>query len=67
MSGGSLQLTKTVAIYKSFIGDLRDVTYEDYLGLSAMNLVDFEFLPHYNRWSQDFIATVKAIPRNFPV
>lgn len=65
VSGGSLQLTKTVAIYKSSIGNLRDVTYEDYLGLSALNLVDFEFLPHYNRWSQDFIDTVKAYSAKF--
>ena len=65
VSGGSLQLTKTVAVYKSFIGDLDNITYEDYVGLSALNLVDFEFLPHYNRWNQDFINTVKAYSAKF--
>jgi len=65
VSGGSLQLTKTVAIYKSFIGNLDDITHEDIMGLSALNLVDFEFLPHYNRWNQDFIKAVKAYSAKF--
>jgi dipeptidase E len=65
VSGGSLQLTKTVAIYKSFIGGLNGITQSDYAGLSALSLVDFEFLPHYNRLSQDFIDTVKAYSVKF--
>jgi len=65
VSGGSLQLTKTVAIYRAFIGSLSDITDEDYVGLSALNLVGFEFLPHYNRWNQEFIDTIKAYSAKF--
>lgn len=65
VSGGSLQLTRTVALYKSFMGGLDGVTHDDYVGLSALNLVDFEFLPHYNRWNKDFINTIKAYSAKF--
>ncbi len=65
VSGGSLQLTRTVALYKSFMEGLENVTHDDYLALSGLNLVDFEFLPHYNRWHKDFINTVKAYSAKF--
>ncbi len=65
VSGGSLQLTKTVAIYKAFIGNLDGITYEDYEGLFGLNLVDFEFLPHFNRWNQGFIDKVKSYSAKF--
>lgn len=65
VSSGSLQLTKTVAIYKVFIGNLDGITYKDYVGFSGLNLVDFEFLPHFNRWNEGFIDTVKAYSEKF--
>jgi dipeptidase E len=65
VSGGSLQLTRTVALYKSFMEGLENVTHGDYLEYSGLNLVDFEFLPHYNRWNTDFINTVKAYSAKF--
>ena len=65
VSGGGLQMSRTVAIYKAFIGNLEDITDEVYEGLSALDLVDFEYLPHFNRWDQDFLDTVKAYSEEF--
>jgi dipeptidase E len=65
VSGGGLQFTKTVAIYQSFIGDVDRMDQADYFALSALNMVDFEFLPHYNRWDEIFISKVKSYSIKF--
>ena len=65
VSGGCLQLTRSVALYKTFIGDLDAITLDDYIRLRGLNLVDFEFLPHYNRWNEDFIDVVKRYSVKF--
>jgi dipeptidase E len=48
VSGGAVQLGKSANLFQLFIGD----SNED--ELDTLNFVDFEFLPHYNRWNDDF-------------
>lgn len=51
VSGGAVQLGKSTNLFQLFVGE----TYND---LATLNLVDFEFLPHYNRWDDDFKRAV---------
>lgn len=48
VSGGAVQLGKSANLFQLFIGD----SNED--ELDTLNFVDFEFLPHYNRWNDEF-------------
>lgn len=51
VSGGAVQLGKSIKLFQMFIGDIEEE-------LEALQLVDFEFLPHYNRWNEDYIRDV---------
>jgi dipeptidase E len=53
VSGGAVQLGKSIKLYELFTGESHDE-------LDALQLVDFEFLPHYNRWNEDFKQKVLA-------
>lgn len=57
-SGGSMQVTKSVNLYKLFFDGLEKVIKE-FDDLLVLGLVDFEFLPHYNRHKKEFIALVQ--------
>ncbi len=52
-SGGAVPLGQSTRLFRSFTGALDQVldSRADYHGLQ---LVDFEFLPHFNRWMDDF-------------
>lgn len=58
VSGGAVQLGKSTKLFQMFIGD----TEEE---LETLNLVNFDFLPHYNRWNDEykkkFIIMLKTI------
>ena len=53
VSGGAVQLSKSTRLFHLFIGSNQDSD------IAALQLVDFEFLPHYNRWDNEFKAKVK--------
>ncbi|GGE56166.1 Type 1 glutamine amidotransferase-like domain-containing protein [Priestia taiwanensis] len=48
VSGGAVQFGKSANLYSLFIGECNDEEFD------TLHLVDFEFLPHYNRWNDDF-------------
>lgn len=47
VSGGAVQLGKSTKLFQMFIGDSDEE-------LETLQLVNFEFLPHYNRWNEDY-------------
>lgn len=47
VSGGAVQLGKSIKLFQMFIGNSDEV-------LEGLQLVKFEFLPHYNRWNEDY-------------
>lgn len=47
VSGGAVQLGNSIQLFQLFIEDDDDE-------LETLQLVDFEFLPHYNRWSAEY-------------
>ncbi|WP_421385356.1 Type 1 glutamine amidotransferase-like domain-containing protein [Bacillus salacetis] len=47
VSGGAVQLGRTTTLFQMFTGDIDENS-------EALQLVDFEFLPHYNRWNEDY-------------
>ncbi|MEF7565235.1 hypothetical protein EVU96_18070 [Bacillus infantis] len=47
VSGGAVQLGKTTKLFQMFIEDSDEE-------LEALQLVNFNFLPHYNRWNEDY-------------
>jgi dipeptidase E len=65
-SGGSMQMTKSVASYKLFTDGLTEALTQ-YENLRAMELVEFEFLPHLNRHGDEFISKVKEYSRKCKV
>lgn len=52
VSGGAVQLGKSITLFQLFIGDVEEE-------LDGLHLVDFEFLPHYNRWTSDYKSKVQ--------
>lgn len=48
VSGGAVQLGKSTKLFQLFSGDLSNQDSD------TLQFVDFEFLPHYNRWNEDF-------------
>ncbi|TKD71387.1 Type 1 glutamine amidotransferase-like domain-containing protein [Pseudalkalibacillus hwajinpoensis] len=52
VSGGAVQLGKTTKLFQMFIEDSDEE-------LEALQLVDFEFLPHYNRWNDEYKKDVR--------
>lgn len=57
VSGGAVQLGQTVRLFQLFTGNL-DEALDCNSSLNTLQLVDFEFLPHYNRWTDDFKQNV---------
>ncbi|QOR64774.1 Type 1 glutamine amidotransferase-like domain-containing protein [Cytobacillus suaedae] len=49
VSGGAVQLGQSSNLFKLFNG-----VSEDDDSIETLKLVDFEFLPHYNRWDEEF-------------
>lgn len=54
VSGGAVQLGKSANLFQLFIGGSNDGD------LGTLSIVDFEFLPHYNRWNDDFKQSVQS-------
>ena len=57
VSGGAVQLGKSTKLFQMFIGD----TEEE---LETLNLVNFDFLPHYNRWNDEYKKEVYNYAKN---
>ncbi|WP_223701679.1 Type 1 glutamine amidotransferase-like domain-containing protein [Sutcliffiella deserti] len=51
VSGGAVQLGKSTKLFQMFIGDSGSEK-------ETLQLVDFEFLPHYNRWNEKYKTEV---------
>ncbi|MGF2616370.1 hypothetical protein FZC84_01120 [Rossellomorea vietnamensis] len=47
VSGGAVQLGKSIKLFQMFIGNSEEE-------LEGLQLVEFEFLPHYNRWNDEY-------------
>ncbi|WP_186725648.1 Type 1 glutamine amidotransferase-like domain-containing protein [Planomicrobium sp. CPCC 101110] len=57
VSGGGVQLGKSIKLFQIFTGDSDNE-------LEGLQLVDFEFLPHYNRWNEDYKEAVRSYAEN---
>jgi len=57
-SGGAMQLTKNISLYRLLTESLDDVvaTHREY---EALGFVDYEVLPHLNRFGPAFVETVR--------
>ena len=58
VSGGAVQLGKNAGLFKAFQSNVDDAIL-NLNNLSTLGLVNFEFLPHYNRWDDSFKKAVK--------
>lgn len=65
-SGGSMQLTPNVSLYR-----LREVSLEVVIAereaYGALGFVDYELLPHLNRFAPDFLETVRQYSEQVPI
>lgn len=64
-SGGSMQLTKNVSLFRLLTSPLEEVVahrgeYE------ALGIVDYEVLPHLNRFEPSFLETVRGYSERVP-
>ena len=57
-SGGSMQLTKNVSLFRLLTAALEAVL-EDRDEYAALGVVDYEILPHLNRFQPPFLETVR--------
>ncbi|MFK3959211.1 Type 1 glutamine amidotransferase-like domain-containing protein [Guptibacillus hwajinpoensis] len=48
VSGGAVQFGRSTKLFQMFTGTTSEVLFQ------TLGLVDFEFLPHYNRWNTDY-------------
>lgn len=64
-SGGAMQLTQNLSLYRLLTSDVEDVvaTRPAYEGLGV---VDVEFLPHLNRHASSFMAKVQQYSETVP-
>lgn len=53
VSAGAVQFGKSAKLFQLFIGDSGEE-------LTAVQLADFDFLPHYNRWDEAYKKKVHA-------
>lgn len=58
VSGGACNIGKNIALFKLFTSNLNEAL-SNRNNLNSLELTDFEFLPHYNRWNQKFKDSVK--------
>lgn len=56
VSGGAVQFGKSIKLFQMFIRDSNEE-------LDGLQLVDFEFLPHYNRWDEGYKREVQNYAR----
>jgi dipeptidase E len=56
VSAGAVQFGKTTKLFQLYTGDSGEA-------LDALRFVDFEFLPHYNRWDEAFKRQVEDYAR----
>ena len=56
VSGGAVQFGKSTKLFQLFAGDSGET-------LEGLQFVNFEFLPHYNRWSEKFKKQVQDYAR----
>ncbi|TAA72597.1 Type 1 glutamine amidotransferase-like domain-containing protein [Planococcus salinarum] len=53
VSAGAVQFGKSAKLFQLFIGDSGEK-------INALQMVDFDFLPHYNRWDEAYKKKVRA-------
>lgn len=58
VSGGACNIGGNISLFKLFTSNL-DEALSSRCQLNSLGLVDFEFLPHYNRWNKEFKDNVK--------
>ncbi|MCM3612169.1 Type 1 glutamine amidotransferase-like domain-containing protein [Planococcus sp. MERTA32b] len=56
VSAGAVQFGKSTKLFQLYAGDSEET-------LDALRFVDFEFLPHYNRWNDGFKKQVQDYAR----
>lgn len=56
VSAGAVQFGKTTKLFQLYAGDTNEAQ-------EALQFVDFEFLPHYNRWNDAFKKQVRDYAR----
>lgn len=56
VSAGAVQFGKTTKLFQLYAGDTNEIQ-------EALKFVDFEFLPHYNRWNDTFKKQVRDYAR----
>jgi dipeptidase E len=59
VSGGAVQFGISTALFKLFQHGLSHALEND-MELGTLNLAAFDFLPHYNRWSDSFKKSVEV-------
>lgn len=57
-SGGSMQFTKNVSLFR-LLTETVDQVFTDHSEYKALNIVDYEFLPHLNKMESSFLQKVK--------
>lgn len=63
VSGGAVQLGQSTRLFQLFTGSLGGALDPD-SDLRTLQLVDFEFLPHFNRWTDAFKNEVATYARS---
>jgi dipeptidase E len=58
-SGGALQLTRNVSLFR-LVTDSVDQVLTEWAEYDALELVDYELLPHLNRLDDSFLAKVRC-------
>jgi peptidase E len=64
-SGGSMQLTKNLSLFRLLSVPLDEVC-GDRAGHEALGFVDYELLPHLNRFEAPFLETVRRYSERVP-
>ena len=57
-SGGSMPFTKNVSLFR-LVTETVDEVFTDYSEYKALNIVDYELLPHLNKMESSFLQKVK--------
>ncbi|WP_163100868.1 Type 1 glutamine amidotransferase-like domain-containing protein [Peribacillus alkalitolerans] len=57
VSGGAVQFGHNAGLFQLFVSNM-EKTLQNLPELQTLSIVPFEFLPHFNRWNQDFIDQV---------
>lgn len=57
VSGGAVQFGNSTKLFQLFIGDTKEE-------LETLKLVNFDFLPHYNRWNEEYKKEIEKYAKN---